>query len=107
MDCHTAEEMVGRYISHSLSVKELEMFIQHIRDCPECYEELESQFIVHKAVEQLQDENETDMDFRRLLEKDLKGARRYIRIGKLKKLLVAIGSALVILAALAVIWWLR
>ena len=47
MDCRTAEGLVNRYIEHELSVNELEEFLEHVQNCPSCYEELETYFIVH------------------------------------------------------------
>lgn len=54
MDCRTAESMVTRFIDHSLSVNELEEFLDHIETCPSCYDELETYFIVHEAMQQLE-----------------------------------------------------
>ena len=62
MDCSTAESMVNRYIDHTLSVNELESFLEHVEECSSCYDELETYFIVHKAMEQL-DENGKDQIF--------------------------------------------
>ena len=40
MNCQTAESMVNRYIEHDLSVDELEDFLEHVENCPSCYDEL-------------------------------------------------------------------
>lgn len=80
MNCHTAEGMVSRYINHTLSVEELEEFLKHIQACSSCYEELETYFIVHEAVQQLDEKEEESMlDFQHLLEQDIKKSRHYIR----------------------------
>ena len=42
MNCQTAESMVNRYIEHDLSVDELEDFLEHVENCPSCYDELET-----------------------------------------------------------------
>ena len=107
MDCQSAEGMINQYMNHELSIRELEGFIRHMEECPECYEELESRFIVHKAVEQLSEEAETELDFRKLLEEDLKNAKHHIFAAKVRKIIAAAGSALVILGALAMILWFR
>ena len=39
MNCQTAESMVNRYIEHDLSVDELEDFLEHVENCPSCYDE--------------------------------------------------------------------
>lgn len=55
MDCRTAEGLVNRYIEHELPVNELEEFLEHVQNCPSCYEELETYFIVHEVTAQLDD----------------------------------------------------
>ena len=44
MNCQTAESMVNRYIEHDLSVDELEDFLEHVENCPSCYDELETYY---------------------------------------------------------------
>ena len=62
MNSQTAESMVNRYIEHDLSVDELENFLEHVENCPSCYDELETYFIVHAAMQQL-DEESRDSSF--------------------------------------------
>lgn len=90
MNCRAAEGMVTRYINHTLSIEELEEFLEHVQSCSSCYEELETYFIVHEAILQL-DENNGDeaMDLRDLLEQDLKKSRRYIRKKKAARIFTA------------------
>ena len=73
MNCQTAESMVNRYIEHDLSVDELENFLEHVENCPSCYDELETYFIVHAAMQQLDEKQEdTVLDFKELLEEDIR-----------------------------------
>ena len=60
MDCSAAEGMVTRYINHTLSIDELEDFLEHVESCSSCYDELETYFIVHEAMLQL---NEDEAEF--------------------------------------------
>lgn len=79
MDCRTAESMVTHFIDHSLSVNELEEFLDHIEHCSSCYDELETYFIVHEAMQQLDEkEDGTVLDFKKLLEQEIRRSRRYI-----------------------------
>ena len=80
IDCRQAEAMVTGYINHTLSIDELDDFLEHIEHCSSCYDELETYFIVHEAIQQL-DEKEEDsvLDFRKLLEQDIKRAKRHVR----------------------------
>ena len=79
IDCLQAENMVARYINHKLSLEELEEFLDHIENCASCYDELETYFIVHEALEQLDDDKSTVLDFRNLLKQDIRKSRRYIQ----------------------------
>ena len=80
IDCRQAEAMVTKYINHSLSTNELEDFLDHIEHCSSCYDELETYFIVHKAIQQLDEkEDGTVYNFRKLLEQDIHRTRRHIR----------------------------
>ena len=72
--------MVTKYINHTLSTNELEDFLDHIEHCSSCYDELETYFIVHKAIQQLDEkEDGTVYNFRKLLEQDIHRTRRHIR----------------------------
>lgn len=79
MNCRAAEGMVTRYINHTLSMDELEEFLEHVESCSSCYEELETYFIVHEAMLQLnEEEEEAVLDLRHLLEQDITKSRHYI-----------------------------
>ena len=79
MNCQTAESMVNRYIEHDLSVDELEDFLEHVENCPSCYDELETYFIVHAAMQQLDEESrDSSLDLRELLEEDIRKSKHYI-----------------------------
>lgn len=96
MNCRSAEGMVNRYINHDLPVEELEEFLAHIEKCSSCYDELETYFIVHEAMQQL-DENGSSsvLDFKTLLRQDIRSSRRYIRKKKICRLVT--GAAICIL----------
>ena len=106
MDCRTAEGMVSSYIKHDLPLNELEEFLDHVQNCSSCYDELETYFIVHEAIQQLDEkEDGTVLDFRELLEQDIRRSRRYIRQKRwLHFLSVIFFMAVVIAAALFVVF---
>ena len=100
MNCRTAEGMVNGYINHELSLKELEEFLDHIQTCSSCYDELETYFIVHEAMQQLDDNDSGSvMDFKRLLEQDIRRSRRYIRQKRWLHFLSVIFFMAVVIAA--------
>ena len=97
MNCRTAEEMVNQYMNHTLSIEEMEEFLDHIQSCSSCYDELETYFIVHEAMQQLaEDDGDTGLDFRKLLNQDIKRARRRIRIMKIERFFAGIAVLLLI-----------
>ena len=75
MDCRIAEEMVSKYINHTLPLNDLEDFLEHIENCSSCYDELATYFIV---------------DFRKLLEEDIRKSRKYIRRKKFHRAVAAV-----------------
>ena len=91
MDCRTAEGMVSSYIKHDLPLNELEEFLDHVQNCSSCYDELETYFIVHEAMQQLDEKQEdTVLDFKELLEEDIRKSRRYIRKKKFHRAIAAV-----------------
>ena len=100
MNCQTAESMVTRYIEHDLSVEELEGFLDHVESCPSCYDELETYFIVHAAIHQLDEESkDSTLDFRELLEEDIRKSKHYILKKKFRRALSAVGFCALIAGA--------
>lgn len=98
MDCRTAEGMVSSYIEHKLPVNELEEFLDHVESCSSCYDELETYFIVHEVTQQLDDSSSNSvLNFKNLLEQDIRKSRRYIRKKKLSWFLL--GASICLLTA--------
>ena len=92
----------GKYIDHTLPLNDLEDFLEHIEKCSSCYDELATYFIVHKAMQQLDEKQEdTVLDFKELLEEDIRKSRRYIRKKKFHRAIAAV-AVCVLIAALVV-----
>lgn len=88
MDCRTAEGMVSRYLNHTLTIEELEAFLEHVKSCSSCYEELETYFIVQEAMQKLDTAGrEGNLDFKNLLEEDLQRAEKHVQRRKLLRFL--------------------
>ena len=100
IDCLTAEGMVSKYIRHTLSTDGLQEFLDHVESCSSCYDELETHFIVYEALQQLDEkEDGTVLDFRELLEQDIRRSRRYIRQKRWLHFLSVIFFMAVVIAA--------
>lgn len=87
MDCKEAKNRVNGYIEGTLTDKECSEFIEHVRSCPDCYEELETYFIIGYALDYLdsKDGMERSFDMNKLLEDDLRRCERRISGSKLMK----------------------
>ena len=57
MKCEEALLKIDAYINDSLSIKETEEFLAHIRECPECYDELETYYTINVGTKYLENEN--------------------------------------------------
>ena len=46
MKCEEALTKIEAYINHTLNRRELEEFLEHVTSCQECYDELETYYII-------------------------------------------------------------
>lgn len=58
MTCKEAQALVIPYINQELTIEELEAFIEHVKTCRECREELEIYYIAMVGVRQLDSEGD-------------------------------------------------
>ncbi|MDD3277895.1 MAG: zf-HC2 domain-containing protein [Lachnospiraceae bacterium] len=82
--CQEITKMVSRYIDNQLNDKEMESFIQHVRSCPSCYEELETYFIISLATRVLDDSSAANYNIKALLEQNLKENEKRLRHRKIR-----------------------
>lgn len=94
MKCEKVQECVDAYINHTLPDWEQREFIEHVKQCTECYNELETYFIVDQAIRYLDEEKEESYNIKQLLDEDLNK-----RLVKLRHKNLAI-QALIIIAIL-------
>lgn len=57
MNCGDTIKCMERFVDHELSPREMEAFLDHVAECPECYEELETYYTVAVTLHYL-DRNE-------------------------------------------------
>lgn len=86
MDCKKAQKMVIPYIRRELRDRELEEFISHIRECKECYEELEIYFTIHFALQKLDEEKDVSYNIQKMLQDDLRLSERRVYRRKLVRI---------------------
>ena len=71
MNCQEAQSKILNYINHNLDHEETKEFIEHIRTCPDCQDELEINYIVMIGMQQLDDGEILSVDFRKKLKEDI------------------------------------
>ena len=110
MTCREAQQMVMPYINHQLSDEELEAFLLHIEECPDCREELEIYFTVDYGIRQLDDDTGA-YDIAGALKKSLEQAREHVhcmRVLAVFRYIFGTLSALSLTVTLLLqlrIWW--
>lgn len=73
MNCKEAQRLLVPYINGELDAAEEDDFVYHVRNCPECYDELEVYSSVFAGIRQL-DGTEEDVDYRTLVEDSLENS---------------------------------
>ena len=75
MNCQEVQSNIMNYINHHLNHEQTKAFIEHIRTCPDCRDELEINYIVMIGLQQLDEGEILSVDFRKKLKEDID--RRY------------------------------
>lgn len=86
MTCKETEKLVMPYINYRLGEKELESFLNHIRTCDSCKEELEIYYTVAVGLKQL-DNGTGAYDITGALEESLELAWLKVRTVRLRKVI--------------------
>ena len=79
LTCKEAAKMVLPYIEGQMCNKDLRMFVSHIKECPDCREELETYYIVYKGLMQLDENKELSMNMIETLNEDLTISGHHLR----------------------------
>ena len=78
MTCMEAEKMVVPYMKDELSPTELEDFLDHIKTCENCREELEIYYILQMGLRQMDEDND-HYDLAAALERKLQISEHRVR----------------------------
>lgn len=71
--------MVVPYIEGRLGNKELRRFVNHIEECKDCREELETYYIVYKGLMQLDEKEELPMNIIEALNEDFAVSKQHLK----------------------------
>lgn len=79
MNCQEAQSNVLNYINHKLNDEQTIEFIDHIKDCANCQDELEIYYIMMVGLRQLDNGEVLTTDFQKELMDDMKKRYEWIR----------------------------
>lgn len=78
ISCRTTELLINDFINGTLIGDDLFDFLNHIRECPSCYEELETQYILVTALSKI--ENGENFDLAKELKAKIRNATYALRM---------------------------
>lgn len=98
MNCTEARRMVTPFVNHELSDRETEQFLHHVEYCSDCKDELDTYFMVYRALDTLDEGNHhRENDFQKMLSEEIRSAKRGILTRRISAILRGL---LIILAEL-------
>ena len=86
MDCKETEKNINRYIDGSLSPGEMEDFLNHVKRCKSCYDELETYYTIRVAMGYIEEGADHTYNIGDMLQADMQQKRAYIQKVKRKKI---------------------
>ena len=102
MNCQNAQSMVLNFINNKIDKEETKAFIEHVRDCKDCWEELEIYYVMLVGLKQLDEGEELAADFRKKLQNEVES--RYVEIEREVKR-KHIAKIITILVTAAILIW--
>ena len=83
MTCIEAQALITPFINDKLSVVQLEKFLEHVQNCPDCMEELEVYFALLTAMRQLDEDEEVSSNFKLALKNKINESEEKILRAKM------------------------
>lgn len=99
MTCMDAQRAIISFINDELNIKELEEFIDHIKNCYDCYEELEVYYTLLTAMVQLDHDKHLSSNYKLELKKKISNQEERIigvKLQKLRKNILAFSITIII-----------
>lgn len=85
MTCKEAQDYMQQFLRDGLDNDICEDFLKHVRNCPECKEELQVTHILVSALEELETDTDSDGDYPEKLKLHLQKAEQKIQKNKRRK----------------------
>lgn len=77
MICREWQKMIPEFLDGTLKNRELEGFVNHVRTCKDCYEELEIMFMLSIGLQELKEDRSISYNFSLLLENKIRDVESY------------------------------
>ena len=77
MNCKETEKMIPVFLTNKLNSRQLDQFLEHVENCPECMEELTIQYLVMIGTSLI--EEGKSFDLRKALNELLIDARQMVK----------------------------
>lgn len=107
MNCEEAHQRFEDFLNDRLSVNETDEFIRHIDGCKDCFDELEVYYMVRTATGELSEDDLESYDLTHILSDKLENRRKYVRRWQILRFVFALSAALLLIAAVYFIFFMR
>lgn len=101
ISCSECEKMIYPYLDNALSVSDLEIIYNHIKNCPSCMEELSIQFLVTKGIEAV--DKSDNYNLVKSLKTKLDETETILKRARVSKIVTAILLSIILAVVLAAI----
>ena len=78
MDCRCAEKLSDQYLAGTLPADLLPEYLRHVKSCPECLDNLRTDYSITKAIDQINHDQDFSTDYNRELMQMLERSRQSI-----------------------------
>ena len=75
MICREWQRKIPDFLNNSMQLEEQQRFIAHVRECKDCYEELEIMYMLAEGLKELENEGESSFNFKNMLDRKLRLAQ--------------------------------
>ena len=79
LTCREAQLLIQPYIDKELDDRSCADLLRHIRTCPDCYEELETNFIIFYALKYLDNDKNSSSNMRRIFQNHIRRNEQQLR----------------------------
>ncbi len=105
MNCKESMKLIPQYLNDELDNASLEEFLEHVKNCEECKEELTIQFLIQEGLQRLEDGDTFNLtkelnDMIYVSGKKLRVRERLARVSTILQLMVIAEIAIVVVLSI-------